>query len=73
MIYTLKRDDMPLLSQWIKNPRSEERGFFGATDPIRTDDLLITSELLYLLSHSSKMKFTDYKIILSIYAFVKGF
>ena len=27
--------------------------FFGATDPIRTDDLLITSELLYLLSHSS--------------------
>ncbi len=26
---------------------------FGATDPIRTDDLLITSELLYLLSHSS--------------------
>ena len=28
-------------------------GFAGATDPIRTDDLLITSELLYLLSHSS--------------------
>ncbi len=27
--------------------------FIGATDPIRTDDLLITSELLYLLSHSS--------------------
>ena len=26
---------------------------FGATDPIRTDDLLITSELLYLLSHGS--------------------
>ena len=25
----------------------------GATDPIRTGDLLITSELLYLLSHSS--------------------
>ena len=25
----------------------------GATDPIRTDDLLITSELLYQLSHSS--------------------
>lgn len=29
------------------------KSFFGATDPIRTDDLLITSELLYLLSHSS--------------------
>ncbi len=27
--------------------------FSGATDPIRTDDLLITSELLYLLSHGS--------------------
>lgn len=26
---------------------------YGATDPIRTGDLLITSELLYLLSHSS--------------------
>ena len=25
----------------------------GATDPIRTGDLLITSELLYQLSHSS--------------------
>ena len=25
----------------------------GATDPIRTDDLLITSELLYQLSHTS--------------------
>ena len=31
------------------------RVFFGATDPIRTDDLLITSELLYLLSHSSTL------------------
>ena len=28
----------------------------GATDPIRTDDLLITSELLYQLSHSSMEK-----------------
>ena len=31
----------------------------GATDPIRTDDLLITSELLYLLSHSSVFRRTD--------------
>ena len=30
------------------------RSFYGATDPIRTDDLLITSELLCQLSHSSK-------------------
>ena len=27
----------------------------GAGDPIRTDDLLITSELLYQLSHTSKI------------------
>ena len=27
-------------------------GFFGAGDPIRTDDLLITSELLYQLSYA---------------------
>ena len=45
-----------------KNPRKARheatfRGFyFGATDPIRTDDLLITSELLYRLSHSSILK-----------------
>ena len=32
---------------------------FGATDPIRTDDLLITSELLYRLSHSSKFQFCN--------------
>ena len=44
-----------------KNPRKARReatfrGFyFGATDPIRTDDLLITSELLYRLSHSSTL------------------
>ena len=31
------------------------RRIFGATDPIRTDDLLITSELLYRLSHSSTL------------------
>ena len=30
------------------------RRIFGATDLIRTGDLLITSELLYQLSHSSR-------------------
>ena len=30
----------------------------GATDPIRTDDLLITSELLCQLSHSSKYSYS---------------
>ena len=27
MIYTQTRDDIPLLSQWIKKSRSEERDF----------------------------------------------
>ena len=31
----------------------KNKSFSGATDPIRTGDLLITSELLYQLSHSS--------------------
>ena len=31
MIYTLTRDDIPLLSQWIKKSRSEERDFLGPT------------------------------------------
>ena len=36
----------------------------GATDPIRTDDLLITSELLYQLSYSSKIcNIGDYNVI----------
>ena len=29
MRYTLKRDDMPLLSQWIKKSRSSERDFLA--------------------------------------------
>ena len=29
MIYNLTADDMPLLSQWIKKSRSEERDFLG--------------------------------------------
>ena len=37
----------------MKKGLGESQVLFGATDPIRTDDLLITSELLYLLSHSS--------------------
>ena len=38
----------------ISEPRSCERLLgAGASDPIRTGDLLITSELLYLLSHTS--------------------
>ncbi len=36
-----------------KKPRSEERGFSGAGNVTRTRDLLITSEMLYLLSYSS--------------------
>ena len=31
-------DDMPLLSQWIKNPRSTERGFFVSRVRKRTGE-----------------------------------
>ena len=37
----------------LNSMQIESSAFRGATDPIRTDDLLITSELLYQLSHSS--------------------
>ena len=42
-----------------------EISIYGATDPIRTGDLLITSELLYRLSHSSRYKNTSLIISLS--------
>ncbi len=32
------------------------RFFFGASGRIRTGDLLITNQLLYLLSHTSKFR-----------------
>ena len=38
----------------IKKDRSVDLSFFGADSRIRTDDLLITNELLYQLSHISK-------------------
>ena len=53
MIYTLKCDDIPLLSQWIKKD-SPQTVFFGAGNVTRTRDLLITNELLYQLSYSSR-------------------
>ena len=43
---------------YLTKPTKQSAGCFmgfltGAGDPIRTDDLLITSELLYRLSHTS--------------------
>ena len=55
MIYTLTRDDIPLLSQWIKNPRSKERGFFGASNRARTCDTAVNSRVLYRLSYQGKL------------------
>ena len=48
-------------------------GFSGATDPIRTDDLLITSELLYLLSHGSILTGSYYNKALPFRQEVFGF
>ena len=55
-----------------ENRRCKRIGGFGATDPIRTDDLLITSELLYLLSHSSTFFRTEHSIT-SLRRLVKRF
>ena len=50
-----KQEKAPRISQNLAIIRRA----FGATDPIRTDDLLITSELLYRLSHSSRPMFCN--------------
>ena len=43
-------DDMPLLSQWIKNSRSEEREFSGSFELNGTNEICLkTEDFLYLL------------------------
>ena len=73
------RDDIPLLSQWIKKfdkPKLVE--FFGTPKGIRTPGLSVRSRTLYPLSYGRKSmdallsKFTMY-IILKIWDFVKWF
>ena len=61
MIYTLTRDDIPLLSQWIKKSRSEERDFLAAElgfEPRQTE-----SESAVLPLHNSAIIFTTDNII----------
>ena len=41
------------LSAWIKNSDPSRSLFFGATNRNRTDDLILTKDVLYQLSHSS--------------------
>ena len=53
MIYTLKRDDMPLLSQWIKNNAYPKRVgiIFGDPDEIRTRVTAVKGRCLRPLDH----------------------
>ncbi len=51
---TLRGDDIPSLSAWIKKSRSCERDFlYGADIRIRTGDLILTKDVLYQLSYIS--------------------
>ena len=43
MIYTLTRGDMPLLSQWIKKSRSEERDFLAPQTGLEPVTLRLTA------------------------------
>ena len=55
MIYTLSRDDIPSLSQWIKKiPVPKNRNFFGGDKGDRTPDLLTASQALSQLSYTPK-------------------
>ncbi len=47
-------DDIPSLSQWIKNDEAFASPFFGASNRSRTGDLILTKDALYLLSYRSK-------------------
>jgi len=46
MIYTLTRDDIPSLSAWIKNSRSEEREFFESFELNGTNENALKTESL---------------------------
>ncbi len=49
-------------------------GVFGAANQIRTDDLILTKDVLYQLSHSSRFVSTERLIIISEHStFVKCF
>ena len=45
-------DDIPLLSQWIKNTKSEDLVFFGGDGGDRTHDLLNAIQALSQLSYT---------------------
>ena len=54
-----------------KTPSREDLVFFGAGNQNRTDDLVITNDVLYRLSHTSIS--LDYDIIPNKNPFVKGY
>ena len=64
---------------WFENKKSTAIAMdFGAGNQIRTDDLVITNDVLYQLSHTSivpqgKPCSDDFDIISYCFAFVKPF
>ena len=67
MICTLTRDDMPLLSQWIKKSRSEERDFLvplTGLEPVRCRQRGILSPLC--LPIPPQRRTTEFYNILSL-------
>ena len=76
-----KKATEPTLNQRVaapenQSPRSDDRGFSGAATQIRTGDLILTKDVLYQLSHSSKSQeyfLVTLIIITKIYGFVNSF
>ena len=54
MIYTLARDDIPLLSQWIKKSKSCDLDFLVETDGFEPSTSCMSSKHSNQLSYASK-------------------
>ena len=63
---------VPFCQRHKKNPHRDCDKGSGAGNQSRTDDLVITNDVLYQLSHAS-METTDLTIITKFFHFVKGF
>ena len=76
MRYTLARDDIQSLARLIqKRQNGNPFCLFGAGNQNRTDDLVITNDVLYRLSHTSEIALFlgDLYIIANKILFVKPF
>ena len=60
MIYTLKRDDIPSLSAWIKKSRSEERDFLARPEGFEPPIFRIGICCVIQLRHGRRYSFVPY-------------